>query len=225
MQPKFTLKKSGLFCAKIIAVAMIFVASTQFSFAQNAPSKFPQQNPGYENTLSNFEKQKLQQAKANNLADNDAGIITKASEEINSPQATCTTWNVSITSGDPTTGLRGFRDGVPKTCAAPLTCTAGLAGTFNYQIFQWLCPVAQCVTITYTATNASFGFVTVHNAPPTLTNTCANWVADPGSSSTSGVPIIFSFNGTAGTTYYFLVTNVGAPPSNCTIQILSLIHI
>ncbi|MBK8610855.1 MAG: hypothetical protein IPL84_13185 [Chitinophagaceae bacterium] len=108
---------------------------------------------------------------------------------------------------------------LPKTCAAPLTCTPGLAGTFNYQIFQWTNPVAQCVTVTYSATTASFGFVTVHNAPPTLTNLCTNWVADPGSSATVGTPIVFSFNGTAGTTYYFLVTNVGTPPTGCTLDI------
>ena len=100
-----------------------------------------------------------------------------------------------------------------------VSCTAGLAGTFNYQIFQWVNPANQCVTVNYTGTNASFGFVTVHNAPPTLTNLCANWVADPGSSATNGGTITFSFNGTAGTTYYFFVTNVGATPSNCTIEI------
>ncbi len=38
-------------------------------------------------------------------------------------------------------------------------------------------------------------------------------------SATNGVTITFSFNGTAGTTYYFFVTNVAATPSNCTIEI------
>jgi subtilisin-like proprotein convertase family protein len=219
MQPKSTLRNSWFLCAKIIAIALIFVASTQTSFAQEKPGKFPQQNPGFENTLSNFEKQKLQQEKVNGIAVNDAGIISKVSEEVNRTEAICTTWNVNITGADPTTTQRAFRDGVPKTCAAPGTCTAGLGGSFNYQIFQWLNPVAQCVTVNYTGTNASFNFVSVHNAPPTLGNTCANWVADPGSSATSGQTITFSFNGTAGTTYYFFVTNVGAPPSTCTITI------
>jgi subtilisin-like proprotein convertase family protein len=219
MQPKFTQKNFGFFCTRIIALALIFSASAQFSLAQKNPAKA--------NTLSAVERsqqrlkalQSGQNLKAGPTANNDAGILTKASKEINNPQAICTSWTVSITAADPTTGLRAFRDGVVKTCAAPGTCTAGLAGTFNYQIFQWTNPVAQCVTITYTATNANFGFYTVHNAPPTLSNLCANWVTDPGSSGTAGVPIVSSFTGTAGTTYYFLVTNVGAPPSNCTIQI------
>ncbi len=220
MQPNFTKRSFGYFCSRIIAVALIFTATTQFSFSQQKRSNSPQEKPGYENTLNFFQKQQLQQAKAG-IKDNDAGLPNSrvVAPPRNSPEAICTTWTVSITGADPTTTQRGFRDGVPKTCAAPGTCTAGLNGSFNYQIFQWLCPVAQCVTVTYTATNASFGFVTVHNAPPTLGNTCANWVADPGSSGTSGVPIVFSFNGTAGTTYYFMVTNIGAPPSNCTIQI------
>ena len=131
MQPKFTPKNLGSFCTKIIALALIFSASTQISFAQKTAAKSTQQQPGYENTLTFFEKQKAQQAKAG-IKDNDAGILSKASTEINSPEALCTTWNVSITGGDPTTTQRSFRDGVPKTCAAPGTCTAGIAGSFNY---------------------------------------------------------------------------------------------
>ena len=219
MQPKFTLRNSRLLGIKIIAIALIFLASTPISFAQQNPGKFSQQKPGYENTLSFFERQKGQQTNAGIEKNNDAGIVTQASQQLSSPEATCTTWTYSITTSDPTTTQRSFRDGVPKTCAAPGTCTAGIGGSFNYQIFQWVCPVTQCVTVTYNATNASFSFVSVHNAPPTLGNTCANWVADPGSSATAGTPIIFSFNGTAGTTYYFFVTNVGTPPSNGTIQI------
>jgi subtilisin-like proprotein convertase family protein len=217
MQQNFTQKKFKDFFVKTITLILFFSAITQISFAQQFPANV--------NKLTSAEKAKqrvqtLQSGlKGNAALSNDAGIISKVSEEINSPQAICTTWNVSITSADPTTTQRAFRDGVPKTCAAPGTCTPGLGGSFNYQILQWTNPVAQCVTVTYTATNSSFGFVSVHNAPPTLGNTCANWVADPGSSSTLGVPIVFSFNGTAGTTYYFFVTNVGAPPSNCTIQI------
>ncbi len=217
MQSKFTQKKSGYLCTRIIALALIFSASIQLSFAQENLTKA--------NKLSPVEKSQqriknLAGIKANPKSDNDAGLPNRAITQLsNNPEAICTSWTVSITGADPTTTMRGFRDGVPKTCAAPGTCTAGIGGSFNYQIFQWTNPVAQCVTVTYTATNANFGFVTVHNAPPTLGNTCANWVADPGSSGTSGVPIVFSFNGTAGTTYYFFVTNVGAPPSNCTIQI------
>ncbi len=219
MQPKFTQKNFGYFCTRIIALALIFSATTQISFSQQLPAKANRLIPveKSQQRIKDLQAGKNLNAKAS--VTNDAGILSKASTEINSPAAICTTWNVSITSGDPTTGLRSFRDGIPKTCAAPGTCTAGIAGSFNYQILQWVNPVAQCVTVTYSATNASFGFVTVFNAPPVLTNLCTNWVADPGSSATVGTPIVFSFNGTAGTTYYFLVTNVGAPPSNCTIQI------
>ena len=217
MQSKFTQKNLEYLCTRVLVLTLIFSAFTQLSFAQQNPAKVNKISPDQK---SQQRIKTLSELKANPKSDNDAGLPNRVVTQVReNPQAICTTWNVSITGADPTTSQRGFRDGVPKTCAAPGTCTAGLAGTFNYQIFQWTNPVAQCVTVTYTATNASFGFVTVHNAPPTLGNTCANWVADPGSSGTSGVPIVFSFNGTAGTTYYFLVTNVGAPPSNCTIQI------
>ena len=218
MQPKFTQKNLGYCCTRIIALALLFSASTQFSLAQQNPAKANKLSP-VEKSQQRFKALQSGQSLNTSTKTNDAGIISKVSTEINSPQAICTSWTVSITSGDPTTGLRAFRDGVVKTCAAPGTCSPGIGGSFNYQIFQWTNPVAQCVTITYTATNANFGFYTVHNAPPTLTNLCTNWVTDPGSSGTSGVPIVSSFNGTAGTTYYFLVTNVGPPPSNCTIQV------
>ncbi len=221
MQPKFTQQSLRNFFAKIIAVALIFSASTQISFAQKNLPKSAQQKPGYENILNNAERQQFLQAKMGNPT-NDAGIIMKASNEIHNPQAVCTTWTVSIVSGDPVLpgNLRPFRDGVVKTCAAPGTCTTpSSTGTFHYQIFQWTCPVAQCVTVTYTATNANFTFVTVYSASPSLPVSCTNWVSDPGSSGTNGVPIVFSFNGTAGTTYYFLVNDVGTLPGNCTIQI------
>ena len=104
--------------------------------------------------------------------------------------AVCTTFVSSITAADPATSLRGFRDGIPKTCAAPLTCTAGLAGSFNYKIFQWTSPTAQCVSVWYAATNANRSLLRYTMQPPVLTNLCTNWVADPGSSAT-GAPIVF----------------------------------
>jgi subtilisin-like proprotein convertase family protein/N-acetylneuraminic acid mutarotase len=231
MQPKFTLQSVRTLCFRIIATALIFSASANFSFAQQKPTKVVEQKPGFENTLNNFERQKLQQApndlspgvnlKGNSSAPNDAGVAVKqAPVSVNRTEAVCTTFTYSITSSDPPVASRAFRDGVNKTCASPGgPCQTGLTGSFNYKIFQWLCPVTQCVTITYNATNASFSFFTIHNAPPTIGNYCANWVSDPGSSATAGTPIVFSFNGTAGTTYYFMVTNVGAVPSNGTIQI------
>jgi subtilisin-like proprotein convertase family protein len=217
MQTNFTQKNFGYFCTRVIALALIFSASTQFSFAQ--------ENPAKANKLTAVQKAQqrskaLQTLKANPTANNDAGIITKAAAEINSPAATCTSWTFSVVAGDPPMATRPFRDGVVKTCAAPGgPCQAGIGGAFHYQIFQWVNPVAQCVTVTYNATNANFSFVTVYNAPPNLGNLCQSWVTDAGSSATVGTPIVFSFNGTAGTTYYFLVDDVGALPANGTIQI------
>jgi len=211
MQSKFTKNHVSGLCARIFVFALVFAL-----LGLSADAQLNKQNPG------DLEKKK-NQVKTNSrqqaVSDNDAGIVSQASRYVNGPEAICTTWTISITGSDPTTSQRSFRDGVPKTCAAPGTCTNGINGTFNYKIFQWVNPVNQCVTVTYSATNASFSFVSVHNAPPTLGNTCANWVADPGSSATVGTPIVFSFNGTAGTTYYFFVTNVGAVPSNLTLQI------
>ena len=219
MQPKFTQKKLGSFCTKIIAIALIFSAATQVSFAQKTLPDVSQK-PGYESTLNLFQKQKLQQERAG-IKDNDAGLPTRVSKQLaENPQAVCTTFTYSVVSGDPTMTTRPFRDGVVKTCAVPGgPCQTGIGGTFRYQIFQWLCPVAQCVTVTYNATNANFSFVTVFNNPPVLGSLCTNWVTDAGSSATAGTPIVFSFNGTAGTTYYFLVNDVGTLPANGTIQI------
>jgi len=219
MQPKFTPKNLGFFSTKIIAIALIFLASTQFSFAQkNLPNA--SQKPGYENTLTLFERQKAQQAKAG-IKDNDAGIITKVATQINSPQAVCTTWTFSIVAGDPPLTARPNRDAVVKTCAAPATCTnAPIGGSYHYQIFQWVSCATQCVTITYNATNANFSFVTVYNASPNFAALCTNWVTDAGSSAQVGVPIVFSFNAVAATTYYFLVNDAsGVTPANGTIQV------
>jgi uncharacterized repeat protein (TIGR01451 family) len=159
-------------------------------------------------------------AAGNTTADNDAGILTTYFTQIDSPEAICNTFTYSVVAGDPTMSTRPFRDGVVKTCAAPGgPCQAGVAGTFHYQIFQFTSPVAQCATVTYNATNANFSFLTVFNAPPNLANLCTNWVTDAGSSATQGTPIIFSFNALAGTTYYFLVNDVGTLPANGTIQV------
>ncbi|HMK26709.1 MAG TPA: GEVED domain-containing protein [Chitinophagaceae bacterium] len=216
MQQNFTQKNLGHFCTRIIALALILSASTQFSFAQ--------ENPAKANKMTAVQKAQqrskaLQTLKANPTSNNDAGVITKAATEINNPAATCTTFTYSVVAGDPPSSVRSFRDGIVKTCAAPGTCGAPFAGSFHYQIFQWVNPVAQCVTVTFNATNANFSFVSVYNAPVNFGNLCSGWVSDPGSSATVGTPIVFSFNGTAGTTYYFLVTDVGTLPANGTIQI------
>jgi len=218
MQPNFTQKKLEFVCTRIIAIALILSASTQISFAQQQTTKFPQQRPGFENTLNLFEKQKAQQAKAG-IKDNDAGVLTKAATEINNPAATCTTFTYSIVAGDPGSAVRSFRDGIVKTCAAPGTCGAPFAGSFHYQIFQWVSCATQCVTVTFNATNANFSFPSVYSAAPNFSNLCTNWVSDPGSSATAGTPIVFSFNAIAATTYYFLVTDVGTLPANGTLQI------
>jgi hypothetical protein len=163
MQLKFTQKNLGYFCTRITALALIFCASAQLSFAQ--------ENQAKANKLSAVQKaqqrsQALNSGRNLGTATNDAGILSKASTEINNPAATCTTWTFSVVAGDPPMATRPFRDGVVKTCAAPGgPCQAGLGGTFHYQIFQWVNPVAQCVTVTYNATNANFSFVTVFNAP------------------------------------------------------------
>jgi hypothetical protein len=105
MQPKFTQKNLGYFCTRIIALALIFSASTQFSFAQ--------QNPARENTLTLDQYQKLkgkqspkqeqqvntgptkaslintrdlEKVKVGNI-NKDAGIHFMDSHELESPQA------------------------------------------------------------------------------------------------------------------------------------------
>ena len=92
MQSKFTQKNFGYFCTRIIALAFIFSASTQISLAQKNPAKA--------NKLTAVEKaeQRIKSLQwgqgliGNPTANNDAGILSKASTEINSPQAICTTW-------------------------------------------------------------------------------------------------------------------------------------
>ena len=232
MQPKFTQKSLGL-CMRIFVVVFILLGSMG-SYAQVkqnvvsvkkdrtiAPSVM---SVGQSQSLNGKQVQFVQQGQTSNsatLSDNDAGKITHQPTFIspNSPQTTCTTFTFSVSGTDPTMSARPFRDGVTKTCASPGTCTAGLAGTFHYQIYQWVCCATQCVTITYNATNANFSFVTVYNAPPVLGATCTNWVTDAGLSATVGTPLVFSFNAIAGTTYYFLVNDVGALPASGTIQV------
>jgi subtilisin-like proprotein convertase family protein len=216
MQTKSTNKLCGNYLWKFFSITIIFSLFTAISFCQSSSSN----RKSYIDRQTELKKQDHSRLVRLQSSDNDAGLPNRIIAPItNSPQAVCTTFTASIVSTDPTTTLRSNRGGTPRTCAAPGTCIAGVAGTFNYKIFQWTNPVAQCVTVTYAATNANFSFVSVYNAPPTLTNLCTNWVADPGSSAAVGTPIVFSFNATAGTTYYFLVTNITALPADCTIQI------
>jgi hypothetical protein len=125
------------------------------------------------------------------------------------------TFTGEVTASDPTTGLRSFRDGVPKTCAVPGACAAGVAGAFHYQILSWTNPSAspRCVDAVYSATNANFIFITAFNGSVNLTNLCTNWVADPGSSATVGTPIPWSFTAPGGATIKFLVTDIGTSPA------------
>lgn len=125
------------------------------------------------------------------------------------------TFTGEIVAGDPTTGLRPFRDGVPKTCAVPGACASGIAGTFHYQILSWTNPstLPLCVDAVYSATNANFSFIAAFNGTVDLTNLCTNWIADPGSSATVGTPILWSFTAPGGATVKFLVTDVGALPA------------
>ena len=128
MQPKFTLKNLGFVGLRFFAIAMIIGLTTQFSFSQERPVRFPKVTAQQQ---AEREAQKLDRHNAQQLllqADNDAGLPNRTPNLVNPnrTEAVCTTWNVSITSADPTTNLRGFRDGVPKTCAAPgvLYCRA-----------------------------------------------------------------------------------------------------
>jgi subtilisin-like proprotein convertase family protein len=215
MQPKFTQQRLGHLWRKIMALALIFSVSTQFSFGQ--------QNPAQSNTLSLFAKQKadqqnkvfqkVQNAKMSSIRDNDAGLPNRVINQLaNNPQAVCTTITGTVSGSDPSTSLRSFRDGTIKTCGAPGTCQAGLTGTFQYKIAQWTNPnaAAQCVTVTRSTTSTDFSFVTVFSASPTLTNLCTNWVSDEGTSASPGLPNTFSFNIPGNATYYFLITNVTA---------------
>ncbi|MBK8608710.1 MAG: hypothetical protein IPL84_01830 [Chitinophagaceae bacterium] len=123
-----------------------------------------------------------------------------------------TTLTGQINNTDPTTNLRSFRDGVPKTCAVPGTCTAPLGGTFQYDILTWTnpLPTPQCVTVTYSIPNANpnFSFVAAYNGPVNLAALCTNWLGDPGSSVAVGNTIVWSFTAPGNANINFLVTNI-----------------
>ncbi|MFZ1783605.1 MAG: PKD-like domain-containing protein [Ferruginibacter sp.] len=123
-----------------------------------------------------------------------------------------TTLTGQINNTDPTTNLRSFRDGVPKTCAVPGTCTAPLGGTFQYDILTWTnpMPTPQCVTVTYSIPNANpnFSFVAAYNGPVNLAALCTNWLGDPGSSVAVGNTIVWSFTAPGNANINFLVTNI-----------------
>ncbi len=227
MQPKFTLRNLGGSGMRISVLALILALTTQFSFSQGRPLPASKQGttPAQQAEL---ERAKLQRANGTGIiqsiptAVNDAGIAPRVSTQLqNRTEAICTTYIGQFSGSSPTTSLRAFRDGVPSTCAVPGTCTAGLAGSFLYNLFEWTNPISttQCITVTHSTTSTSFSFVTAHSAPVTLTNLCANYMGDGGSSPTPGGPVSFSINVPGNATVYFIVTNVtGTPDYNIEID-------
>ncbi len=146
-----------------------------------------------------------------NVSANTASTSTDNTVTYNAAAAgVCTTLTGTVSATDPSTSLRNFRDAVSPTCATPKTCTAGIAGTFQYKVVSWTNPAAtaQCVTVTNSTTSANFSFVAAYTATPTLTNLCTNWASDGGTSPAPGTPSTFSFNVAGGATIYFLITNV-----------------
>ncbi len=108
MQPKFTLKNLGFVGLRFFAIAMIIGLTTQFSFSQERPVRFPKVTAQQQ---AEREAQKIERYNAQQLllnADNDAGLPNRTPNLVNPnrTEAICTTWNVSITSADPTTGLK-----------------------------------------------------------------------------------------------------------------------
>jgi subtilisin-like proprotein convertase family protein len=189
MQPKFTRRNLGYFCAKMIAFALVLVASSQLSLAQ--------------------------ERRATVVSDNDAGLPNQpiVINDPNNPQAVCTTFTGSITGADPTYAQRFFRDGVASTCAAAKACPGGFAQSSNYQLRQWVNPMpsVQCVTITFANTGGGTfsSFVTAYNGAFVPANICTNYLADCGGSPAASASVTFSFNAPAGATIEFWITNVG----------------
>ena len=218
MQPKFTQKKSGFFFTKIIAIALIFSASTQFSFAQ--------QNRANDNSLSLFEKQKAElrdkplevrnNLKASTIATNDVGINNKTSLHsiTNRPEAICATFTGSLAAGDPTMAFRLNRNLVQGVCPGPKPFAAPFAANTYYDTYTWTntSGLTQCGTFTLTSTDAAcnieFG---VYNGSFDPTNLATNFVSDPGVS--SGTPPVASSCGytvSAGQTLVFVVFSPNA---------------
>jgi subtilisin-like proprotein convertase family protein len=191
MQPKFTRRDLRYFYAKMIAVAMILVASSQLSLAQNRREVVPM--------------------------DNDAGLPNRpiVINDPNSPQVVCTTFTGSITGADPTHAQRFFRDGVASTCGAPKACPGSFAQGSNYHLRQWTnpMPTAQCVNITFTNTSGGTfsSFVTAYNGSFVPANVCTNYLADCGGSPAASASVTFAFNAPGGATIEFWITNVGGP--------------
>ena len=184
MQPKFTLKHLGYFGSKILAVSLVFVLLTQFSFAQQKGN-----------------------SQANNNASNDAGILV---EKIRptldrgnpQPEVVCATFNGSLDTGDPTMGFRPFRDGIASTCGPIKPCTAGLtAANTYYDVLTWVNPLttSQCITISFTNGATGFNnFVAVYQTPFVPVTSAAGFctgntfLGDIGSSTGAGATESFS---------------------------------
>ncbi len=218
MQPKFTQKSLGFLCLKNLAIALIFIASSQLSFAQPVKEK---QATAVGKAALRLKAIERNSSGAGVNADNDAGLPNRVSLSMNRTEAICTTFTGSLGPGDPTlAGNRFFRDGVASTCAAPKAACPGLSapsGCF-YDMYTWTNPIgsAQCVTITFTNNTTGFvNFISAYIGAPNPANICANYLADIGGSPALGTPGVFSFTAPGGATIGFLVTSVAAgTPSN-----------
>lgn len=211
MQPNFTRKKLRFFCMNVIALAMVFVLSAQFSFSQDerAQSKLlykQQQELGRKSNDAGIPE--VSPARIN------PGVIVTKSGVAQRPEAVCATVSGTLQAGDQTLpGSRPFRDGVLPTSCANKTCTPGVAGAGSfYDVINFANTqsTSQCVTLTYTVTAASgFTFLSVYQGSFDPANTCANYLSDCGSSPAVGTPVTFSFTLAGNATAAIVVSSVG----------------
>ncbi len=212
MQPKFTLRKSGLF-GRFFATAVILALFAQVTFAQQG--RLNQGSKPKTQASAERIQNKLRSVGARATGSNDAGIST-AKVEASRTEAICTTYTGSLDPGDPTLSTgRFFRDGVPSTCAAPKTCPGPFGGAGNqYDTYSWTngLGVPQCITVNFTNTspNTFAHFVSAHLGSFDPSNICANYIADQGGSAAAGGSAAFSFTIPGSATVVFAVTSVNA---------------
>lgn len=223
MQPKFTLRELGYWGMRVFAIAMIFVLSSQLSFAQQG-KEAPGSKPRTQTFYSTDKQIQAKKDKAlghrsgtvvvSATADNDAGLPNHKIANTHKVDAVCATFTGALASGDPIMTSRINRNGVGGVCPGPKPFAGTLAANTYYDTYTWTnnSGLSQCATFTLTTTDATtnieFG---VYDGSFDPNNLATNFFTDPGlSSGTPPTPTVCSANVSAGQTLVFVVFSPNA---------------
>jgi tartrate-resistant acid phosphatase type 5 len=129
----------------------------------------------------------------------------------------------SISSTDATQNGRLLRGGNASTCGTPESCST-VAGTYHYKLYQftntsnWMVCVTATVLASCAGNNSIFSGAYLNSFDPN--NVCTNIMGDPGFID-NGVPVSYSFNVPANTTFFINVNEVD-PGAGCSAYTLTV---